>query len=515
VSATPDRWDAAAACIAVVSGALLAAALGQDAGFDVKNYHWYAGFQLTAGRLDVDVAPAQIQGYFNPLIHLPLWFGTHLLGPRGAAMVLGGLHGLGPWLVWMIVRRLGRGRSSVVVGGLAAAAAAVGFTGAIGLVSVGTSSGDSLMPVFVLGGLLLLLPAGPSPGRGAVLVSGALVGAAVGLKPTVAMYAIGVVAAMVLVPPWPGARRALVPWLLGAAAAFAVVAGPWMVNLWVRYENPVFPLLNHVFGSPWATDFSYSEDRLFPRTAREAWTFPLQFARGGTHGWEVPFRDARIAVLAVVGAAWAVGAARARGERPLSAGAAFLLAVMAVSYVVWQQASSVYRYLGVLELLAPAWVAVVVAGPNLRPARVAAAGAVLGGLFLWVQPPKLDRVPFAAGSDPWSVEFTEPPEAGSIVLIAGSDALAYLVPSMPQARVLRPWSSLSYHDDATETNALIRATLADHTGPVYLLEGPNPSVAREVVAYLGFVMGPCTGVATSVDPEVALCRLTRSRAAAY
>jgi len=516
-----DRWDVAAALIAVVGCSLAAVSFGQDAGFDVKNYHWYAGHQLFGGRLDVDVAPAQIQGFFNPLLHLPLWIATHAVGPRGAAALLGALHGLGPWAVWLIGRRLCGGAGSATALGLAGAAAVAGFVGPIELVSVGTSSGDAWMPAFVLGGLYLLLPGDEPPSPRAVAASGVLAGAAVGLKPTVAMYAAGIVIGLILAPPWPGARRSVLRWGVAAAAAFAVVAGPWMANLLIRYGNPVFPLANNLFDSPWALDFSYGEDRLLPRSAWEAWTFPLQFARGGTHGWEVPFRDARIAVLVAVGAAWAIaaGATKRDQDAPPTARSAtgFLLVVLGASYALWQGASSVYRYLGAVELLAPGLAAVIVAGARRPPLRLACAGALLAGIVLWVQPPKLSRVPFGTADNPWSVVLPTPaPAAGSIVLIAGSDALSYLVPSFhPEVRFLRPWSSLSFHDDPSSFNQLIGATLSDHEGAVYLLEGPNPSVAPEVVAYLGFTRGTCRAVRSAVDPELELCRLTPSRAAAY
>ena len=492
-----------ALAICVVASALLAASFGQDAGFDLKNYHWYAGHQLVGGRLDLDIAAAQIQGYFNPLIHLPLWFGTQAFGGRFAAILLGALHGLGPFLAWKIARSILPESTSFATVGAAAACALVGFVGPIELASLGTSSGDALMPVFVLGGVLLLsAEGGPSPR--AVVVSGLLVGAAVGLKPTVGMYGVGIAAALLIAPPT-GDRRATVPWVLAAAAAWAVVAGPWMVNLLLRYGNPLFPLANHIFESPWAVVFSYSEDRLMPGTAWDAWTFPLAFARGGTSGWEVPFRDARVAVLVLAGAVGWWGASRRLR---------FLLLFCAISYVVWQLGSSVYRYLGVLELLAPALIfaAVVGSGP-LRASRVAVGLAVVALLGAWVQVPALGRLPFStAPGPPFGVVLPMSPPPGSVVLIAGSDALSYIAPAFdPAVRVLRPWSSLSTHTDPTEANRAIAALLAEPPVAVYLLEGPNPTVAPEVLAHYGLEVGDCGWVRTRLDGEVTLCELTSSR----
>ena len=512
VDTSPTRWrrDALVALCVMTATGLLAASFGQDAGFDVKNYHWYAGHQFFGHRLDLDFAPAQIQGFFNPLIHLPLWLAAHAFSAQGAAVLLGAIHGLGPFLVWKIARRLLAAQPARLAGLLAGAASLVGFVGPIELVSLGTSSGDALMPVFVLGALLLLMPAGGVPSPRAVVASGALIGIAAGLKPTVGMYGVGLLAALLIAPPWTGGRRASLRWAAAAAVGFALVAGPWMVHLGARYGNPVFPLANHLFDSPWAQDFSYGEDRLMPGSSLDFWLFPLRFAQGGTHGWEVPFRDARIAVMAVVGVAFAAFGARSVGARSLR----FLFVFTGVAYGIWQLGSSVYRYLGVVELLGPALIVAALVGGRTRGwMRTAGVLLALGALVFIgrsVVVPHLARVPFVPGDAAFGVRLPAPaPEAGSVVLIAGSDALAYIAPSFdPSVRVLRPWSSLSTHDDATAGNRHIAEVLREARGDVFFLEGPNPSVGADVLAYLGYARARCRPVATRVDPDVTLCRLS-------
>jgi hypothetical protein len=258
-----------------------------------------------------------------------------------------------------------------------------------------------------------------------------------------------------------------------------------MLNLLMRYGNPVFPFANHIFESPWAVDFSYIDDRLMPGPGWASWTFPLAFARGGTHGWEVPFRDARIAVLAVAGLGAGVAWAWKRSGEGREV--RFLLVFVAVSYVIWQISSSVYRYVGAVELLAPTLVVALVLGRRLLASRLALGLLALAFIGSWVQVPKLARIPFS-GSTAFDVRIPEPaPPPGSIVLIAGADALSYILPSLdPGVRVLRPWSSLSTHADATETNRRIASLLAGPSGPVFLLEGPDPTVAAEVLEFYGF-----------------------------
>ena len=54
--------------------------LGQDHSWDLFNYHLYGPAALLNGRWMTDVAPAQLQGFHNPLADLPLWW----LVSRGA-----------------------------------------------------------------------------------------------------------------------------------------------------------------------------------------------------------------------------------------------------------------------------------------------------------------------------------------------------------------------------------------------------------------------------------------------
>src|SRR4051812_35601818 len=54
----------------------LSLALGQDDNWDLRNYHWYNPYALLNGRLQIDMAPAQWQSYFNPLIDVPYYLLT-------------------------------------------------------------------------------------------------------------------------------------------------------------------------------------------------------------------------------------------------------------------------------------------------------------------------------------------------------------------------------------------------------------------------------------------------------
>ena len=66
------------ALLAVPAFALLALAMGKEAGWDFQNYHWYDPYSLLAGRLSFDVSVGHHASYYNPFLDVPLyWLGAH------------------------------------------------------------------------------------------------------------------------------------------------------------------------------------------------------------------------------------------------------------------------------------------------------------------------------------------------------------------------------------------------------------------------------------------------------
>ena len=63
-------WTIALAVLPVLAAVL---ALGNDASWDTRNYHLYDPHALLHGRAAIDIAAAQLQGYHNPLLDLPMY----------------------------------------------------------------------------------------------------------------------------------------------------------------------------------------------------------------------------------------------------------------------------------------------------------------------------------------------------------------------------------------------------------------------------------------------------------
>src|ERR1043166_1027656 len=69
---------------------------GQDASFDLLNYHLYNALAFVQGRMNQDLAPAGIQTYLNPLVDLPYYFYITYFNdfPRLVAFLMGLYAGL-------------------------------------------------------------------------------------------------------------------------------------------------------------------------------------------------------------------------------------------------------------------------------------------------------------------------------------------------------------------------------------------------------------------------------------
>ncbi|WOB48480.1 hypothetical protein NYR97_14610 [Xanthomonas hydrangeae] len=354
-----SRQIVSAAIVVVLLGALLSLGLGQDANWDLRNYHLYIGDAWAHDRLGVDLAPAQMQSYFSPLLDvLHAWLMLQLPGPV-AGLLLGALHAVVFVPVAAVAWRLLAEQSRRAQ--WAPLFAVAGMCSAVFLSELGGTMGDTASAIPVLAALAIVLSAQARARQGAHAlhlwgIAGALIGLAVSLKLTNALYALALAPAVLC----DGGRlrsRVLSLSVLSCVAALVLVlvAWPWYLQVWKYFGNPLFPQFNGVFKSPLAQPVSIADVRWLPRSISEQLVWPLLFT----------FKPQRIGDLGLVQAGWAVlyavvlvAAGRTvlrRSVRPvgLDRSAAVLLVFFGVAYALWQAIFSIHRYLVVLELLAP------------------------------------------------------------------------------------------------------------------------------------------------------------------
>ena len=214
--------------MAIALGALLAGAIytwfvGEDVNWDWQNYHEYNVWAVITGRYGIDALPAGFQTNFNPTVYFPVYYLRHLLPLPYGLMIIGAVHGLNLLLIYFLIRALLREAATAIAIGASILIAAVG---PMTLSEVGTSFSDILTALPIVGGCILILSAEGRHGR--YILAGLLIGAAVGLKLTNVVYALGAAAAVLA-----ASRPLLATCCLGIGGAIGAVAtgGAWGLML--------------------------------------------------------------------------------------------------------------------------------------------------------------------------------------------------------------------------------------------------------------------------------------------
>jgi hypothetical protein len=457
---------------------LLSVCLGQDDNWDLRNYHWYNPYALLNGRLEADMAPAQWQSYFNPLIDIPYYLLTSTLPGPAVGFVMGLMHGLNFVLLAAIARQvLGNGLAPARLPLLLAAA---GVCGAGFLSELGNTMGDNMTALLVLSSLYLVLRGWTqleawSPRTAKVLLlSGLVMGLGTGLKLTNATYALALCVALLALPLQCRMRftNAIV-YGCAVAAGILASAGYWWFTLWERFGNPLFPQFNNVFKSPLALQGGVLDTSHVPRNALEALFWPFIFTANFKRVSEIALKQAILPTLYLLAIVFVgVWLAERLSARPAPARipprARFLLVFGLVAYLAWLKLFGIYRYLVPLELLAPLMVWILVG-------RIAAPGhaARIGGWILALA--TLAAFPFNTwGHGGWAAaNFSAqvPPiarPASTIVFIAhGHPPMGWLATFFPpDVRVISVGAGFPESPAYLER---IRAAVASRPGPHYVM----------------------------------------------
>jgi hypothetical protein len=524
--------------VAPLAFGVVALALGMDADWDLRNYHYYNAWAFLTDRYDRDVAVAQIPTFYNPILDVPYFLLAQMLPARAVAFLLGMAHGVNFILLAKLADRLLTIASAGRRFALAALLALAGSCGAVALSEVGTVFYDNLLSLGLFASLLIAVDAWDLLSAGSTrqafvrsVLVGLPAGLAFGVKQTALMFPIGLCLALLLTLPAPPARRLAVAfWCgLGVLATTAIGGGFWMWHLWYLYGNPLFPHFNQVFRSPWALPIPYRDTEYLTGPAWRLAVFPFVFSCDTRQASEIVFQDFRILTAFVLvllcGLVWL--ARRVTPARLIAClggptfvrpgPAAFLLVAPAVIYLVWLQMFGHYRYLTALEMLAPT---LVVAAFGLFPGsasrRLAVAVAVVVLLMATTRTGSWIRVPFSEKAVEVDLPPISQPER-TIILLAGHEPLSFLLPSFPpQASFLRIDSTFTNPDQAQVLfNQVMQRRVAMHQGPLLALFIPieRNDVVRRLHAYgLALDDTQCGAVTSPIGAApYRLCQVDRNR----
>ncbi|WP_428055218.1 hypothetical protein [Candidatus Avelusimicrobium alvi] len=332
---------------------------GQAVSLDFMNYHLYNAYSFITGRFGLDVIPAGIHTFLNPLTDVPLYVMVRYFSsfPRLVAFVQAAYSGVLLFvfykfcLLFFSKKQLYWVWFSVVL----AAGGYMFFT------QIGSMNNDVLVNILAGTAVYLLFyflfVRGSS--SACLLFAGFVAGAVSGLKYTAVPVAAALFAVLCF-----NIRHINRPWrMLGLVtisvlAGFLITNGYFMLHLWKEFGNPVFPFYNQFFKSPYFASESLRDVRFYPHSGAE-WLFWPFFRL-----WEHPDiiselkYDFRLAAgytsffLLLLGRFFiplkkCILGRSCLEKRKLDS----LLLLFFVIYIVWLPVFGILRYLIILEML--------------------------------------------------------------------------------------------------------------------------------------------------------------------
>jgi hypothetical protein len=474
--------------VCVVIAGVVSLHLGQDVNWDLQNYHFYNPWAWLQGRIyRGDIAAAQLQTYHNPLPDIPFYLmveaGWH---PGTIAFLLAVPAGIAAYFLLKLLPLLFREQPASERRLATVVAFTVGITSAMALGVLGTTMNEWPGTALMMAALWMIVRAlARAPGsplaRGALLAAGLLCGFATGAKLTFGVFAVGLCVAILLRGPWRRAFGEALVFGLAVLAGTAVTAGPWMWALWKHFANPIFPYANEWFKSPWWEEYEVMARSYGPHTLGQWIAFPFTLAAPRPfYVAEVKYVDARLPALygfaLLAGAAWLVQRLAARKDLGGDVSARIaasdvtwrLLGVFwVVSFVIWTQLYSIYRYIVPLELLSGALL-VALLRYLLRPVVAGTVIVVIAvALIATTRPPDWRRIDF--GRRWFDVQLPQV-EPNALVLLTTDAPMAYLLPFFPaDARHLGLNNNINNpRRDTLMEEEIVRA-IREHAGPIYSL----------------------------------------------
>lgn len=504
--AAARRWN----LVATIGLPLLAALLlGLDSNWDLRNYHLYGPHALFTGR-GGDIAPAQLQGWHNPLLDVPMYLVAVSGAPAKAVSVWLALPMMLSLACLLQLQRLcSEGMPSL---GSRIALVLLALSGAAAWSTFAQSMNDGFVAAGVLAALRIALGrAGQiSEGGGDVrrwMLAGLVAGAVAGLKLSAGFYCIALAGAALVGGPARMRLLRLCALAAGGMAGVVLAYGAWGWHLFHATGNPFFPYFNQIFQSPDALPIPYVDQRFHPRGVMDGVLAPFRLLRTTQRFSELKLRDPRL-LLGLLSLAWlawqrpAMPAGNAVRTR-LRALATFLF----LGCALWLAQSGIYRYAIVLEMLgALALVLVLQRIPRVGPLAFA-----IAVLLVSADTRRPDWGRKATG--PLSALHAPALGNNAIVLTATGDPLAYLALGLPNDVPLLGLSNNFANPNGCDgVQVQLSKRLLAQRGPLWLLEDPGTAPAPPRVLLRGDYglepAGRCLDYPNPLGPA-RLCPLAR------
>jgi hypothetical protein len=470
------------------------------------------------------VAPAEYQSFLNPAADF-LFYGmtSSVLNemPRTIAFIMGAVHGLNAVLVAAIACHVLRPKDRWARVALRAAATLIGISGAGVVPLIGSTSNDLVNSVFVLGALLGLLVIAGAPnertGWRCFAWSGLSAGVGLGLKYTAAVYVPGLAVVALLAAVRRRTPVGFVVFGASAALGFLALAGHHLFTLWRDFGNPIFPMMNDIFQSPYFEPESGRDEEFQARNLWRLIAYPFYWLRTNSYVvTEIPMRDWRgaMAYLAIIAAlatrvAGLIDKESRRNVVGETCGLGLVFVFVITSYFAWAYAFGIYRYAVTLEMLT---------------------GVIIMGAVIWVARGRLLRIADAIAFltiaatttvyPDWGrgrygeryVDVRVPPlPANSVVLIATGQPVAFFIPfAEPTAQFLGIENDFLELSQENRLVAEVKSVMRAPGRPKFIVSGGVFDSGRldGLLAQFGLALGqsPCQPIWSNLEnPALSIC----------
>jgi hypothetical protein len=509
---------------------LLALYLGQDANWDLRNYHWYNAYAALEGRYGIDLLPSQTPAFYNPALDIPLYLLGTTVPAKVAGFILGMVQGLNFILIFMLCH------STLIINNprhkvwSCAFLALLGMLGGGGIALLGTCFYDNITSLGLFASALLvlhhyktMLSSRSLPKvLGLAALCGFPAGLMMGLKLPFVVFCVALCCAFLFVT-GPLMRRL---WMsfgfgLGVLLGLALSFGPWAVHLFTQYGNPVFPYLNQLFQSPLLPPTSFRDVQFIPTSWSDRLLFPFIFSTVPWRVGEIPWQDFRIATLYVLLPLCVVvrlvyGRNKNAPDRLTTyISARYLLWMAVLSYTVWLFLFSIYRYAIPMEMVSPLLIVVAMGMLPLRPkTRALLTGILLALIAVTIEPGDWGR------KKPWLDEAVKADipdlreSENLMILMAGFDPYSHVVTLFPKhIPFVRIQSNFASPNEDKGINKIIKERVSAHKGTFKLLiteSGVHHSEAALNHFNLTFLPQKCQPVEDYLfKSELKLCDVKR------
>jgi hypothetical protein len=418
--------------------------LGQDADWDLQNYHFFDSYWLLVNHMR-DLTPAQLQTYLSPILDVPFYFAADHLSPRLIGCLLAIIQGVSFPLLYFINRHFTPRR---LVG---LALAGLGMFTAGALSELGIIMGDTLVAPLLFGAILIGLrsldASRPQEGKSmvpaALIVSAsALAGVAAGLKLAELPIALGITAAFPLASGTPS-QRILKGLFAGSGLVLGILLsyGWWGYELATRFGNPILPYMNQVFHSVYAPLAPNTDLRWPAHGIVNIIFYPILWTLHPTRVGEQPFSEVAVPILELLLIALVV-ASVVRGiaqHRRLAVfdndKQRFLIVAVVISYIIWVLQFGYYRYFIPVEMLSFTSIFVCLQALRTRTGwkPIVRTGMVAVALICFVS-----ELPANAGRSSWTASYFSASIPASLTkqsaafLMLGWNPDSYIVTFFPQ-----------------------------------------------------------------------------------